>query len=62
VTNEVGAAGPDGIGFDLAGDFTSQKFNLIGMAEAAWDLLMESMRTMSAALPTPSIHDWARSK
>ena len=33
VTNEVGAAGPDGIGFDLAGDFTSQKFNLIGMAD-----------------------------
>jgi hypothetical protein len=31
----VGAAGPDGIGFDVAGGFTSQKFNLIGMADGS---------------------------
>ena len=29
----MGDPGADGIGFDIAGDFKSQKFNLIGMAD-----------------------------
>jgi hypothetical protein len=32
---EIGDAGADGVGFDVAGDFTSQKFNLIGMADGS---------------------------
>jgi hypothetical protein len=34
-TEQVGNSGADGIGFDVAGDFTSQKFNLIGMADGS---------------------------
>jgi hypothetical protein len=34
-TGQVGNSGTDGIGFDVAGDFTSQKFNLIGIADGS---------------------------
>jgi hypothetical protein len=32
---QIGTSGTDGIGFDVAGDFTSQGYNLIGMADGS---------------------------
>ena len=32
---QIGDSGADGAGFDVAGDFTSQRFNLIGMSDAS---------------------------
>jgi hypothetical protein len=34
-TQQIGDSGADGFGFDIAGDFTSQGFNLIGMADGS---------------------------
>jgi hypothetical protein len=34
-TEQVGNSGADGIGFDVAGDFTSQGYNLIGMGDGS---------------------------
>ena len=35
ITQQIGDCGPDGISFDVAGDFTSQGFNLVGMADGS---------------------------
>lgn len=35
ITGQVGNSGTDGIGFDIAGDFTSQGFNLIGVGDGS---------------------------
>jgi hypothetical protein len=52
-TNELGNAGADGVGPDIAGDFISEGFNLIGAADGGFGFASEGSGDLAGTVASP---------